>query len=429
MHRVIRSFGLIFGFAVLFSLRALASPPAQNPKISNDLANADPAGNFPVIIQYTHDPGAHEESAINFLGGQVRFALHSIHGHAAILPASTIETLANDPNVVFISKDRPVGARQVTITAADYTTEPINAAVLWNQGFDGSGIGVAVIDSGITPVDDLSATWQSNYNYKSNANANYNFPNEVAPGSVGRIVYSQNFVPGESDALDYYGHGTHIAGLIAGNGTDSSGKHDFRTFYGAAPNANLINLRVLDENGEGTDSSVIAGIERAISLASTFNIRVIDLSLGRPIWESYQLDPLCQAVEQAWKAGIVVVVAAGNDGRDLALNPEGYGTIEAPGNDPYVITVGATRTMETPQINDDLIASYSSKGPSFIDRIAKPDIVARGILWSASSSTRTRSLNRIRPLSHFWSSTRAMGTVPKYPSTISRSAAPAWPRE
>src|SRR6202042_2661524 len=111
-----------------------------------------------------------------------------------------------------------------------------------------------------------------------------------------------------------------------------------------------------NENGVGTDSMVIAAIERAIALKSTYNIRVINLSLGRPIWESYTQDPLCQAVEQAWKAGIVVVVAAGNDGRDTALNADGYGTIEAPGNDPYVVTVGAMRTMGTPGINDDLIA-------------------------------------------------------------------------
>ena len=159
-----------------------------------------------------------------------------------------------------------------------------------------------------------------------------------APGASGRIVYSQNFVPSKRDAIDAYGHGTHVAGLIAGNGAQSTGKHDFRTFYGAAPNANIINLRVLDANGTGTDSAVIAAIEEAIALQSTYNIRIINLSLGRPIYESYALDPLCQAVEQAWKAGIVVVVAAGNDGRDLNLNPDGYGTINAPANDPYVIT-------------------------------------------------------------------------------------------
>ncbi len=181
-----------------------------------------------------------------------------------------------------------------------------------------------------------------------------------------------------SDALDHYGHGTLVAGLVAGNGAKSTGRGYFRTFRGAAPNANIINLRVLDENGAGTDSSVIAAIDQAISLAGTYNIRVLNLSLGRPIYESYTLDPICQAVEKAWKAGIVVVVAAGNDGRDLNLNPEGYGTIDSPGNDPYVVTVGAMNTRFTPQINDDIIASYSSKGPAFIDDVVKPDIVAPG---------------------------------------------------
>ncbi|HVZ17816.1 MAG TPA: S8 family serine peptidase, partial [Terriglobales bacterium] len=107
-------------------------------------------------------------------------------------------------------------------------------------------------------------------------------------------------------------------------------------------------------------------------------IRVINLSLGRGVYESYKLDPLCQAVERAWKAGIVVVVAAGNNGRYLPTN--GYGTINSPGNDPYVITVGAMKTMDTLTRSDDQIASYSSKGPTLIDHIAKPDLVAPGNL-------------------------------------------------
>ena len=145
-----------------------------------------------------------------------------------------------------------------------------------------------------------------------------------------------------------------------------------------APEANIINLRVLDQNGQGTDSQVIAAIQQAVALQSQYNIRVINLSLGRPVFESYKQDPLCQAVEAAWKAGIVVAVAAGNDGRDNSAGTNGYGTIYAPGNDPYVITVGAMKTMGTPQRTDDLIASYSSKGPTVIDHIIKPDIVAPG---------------------------------------------------
>src|SRR5208283_1699143 len=179
-------------------------------------------------------------------------------------------------------------------------------------------------------------------------------------------------------ASDQFGHGTHVAGLIAGDGLISTGPFFTKTFKGIAPGANIVNLRVLDQNGAGTDSLVIAAINQAIALKSTYNVRVINLSLGRAVYESYKLDPLCQAVEQAWKNGIVVVVAAGNNGRYQPT--DGYATITSPGNDPYAITVGAMKTMGTPTRVDDLIASYSSKGPTVIDAIAKPDIVAPGNL-------------------------------------------------
>jgi serine protease AprX len=240
----------------------------------------------------------------------------------------------------------------------------VNAPGLWNAGVDGTGIGVAVIDSGINRLRDLG-----------NAQG-YEFGGD-------RIVFTHNFLANGEWAQaggthDQYGHGTHVAGIIAGNGRMSTGERYFRTFKGIAPNANLIDLQVLDQNGEGSDSKVIAAIEMAIDLKNTFNIRIINLSLGRGVYESYQLDPLCQAVEQAWKAGIVVVVAAGNDGRLYSFNSEGYGTINSPANDPYVITAGAVDTNNTASIQDDTVASYSSKGPSLVDDVAKPDIMAPG---------------------------------------------------
>src|SRR5207253_4542865 len=122
------------------------------------------------------------------------------------------------------------------------------------------------------------------------------------------------------------------------------------------PNAKNDNLRAVNQNGAGTDSSVIAAVNAAIKLRSKYNIRVMNLSLGRQVYESYTLDPLCQAVEAAWKAGIVVVVAAGNQGRNDSAGTEGYGTIAAPGNDPYAITVGVMKTAETPTRSDDTIA-------------------------------------------------------------------------
>ena len=177
---------------------------------------------------------------------------------------------------------------------------------------------------------------------------------------------------------DQFGHGTHVAGILAGNATASTGTSYYRTFRGMAPNAKLINLRVLDADGGGTDSSVINAINTAIQLKTNYNIRIINLSLQRPVFESYRLDPLCQAVESAWKAGIVVVVAAGNEGRNRSQGTNGYATITAPGNDPLVITVGAMKTGGTISRGDDLIASYSSKGPTLLDHVVKPDLVAPG---------------------------------------------------
>jgi len=141
---------------------------------------------------------------------------------------------------------------------------------------------------------------------------------------------------------------------------------------------NLIDLRVLDANGSGTDSMVIAAIQRAIALKSAYNIRVINLSLGRGISTGYAQDPLCQAVESAWRAGIVVVAAAGNFGRISVSGSNGYGTVAAPGNDPLVLTVGAMKSMNTYSRTDDQVASYSSKGPTTYDHVVKPDVVAPG---------------------------------------------------
>src|SRR6266446_3984801 len=190
---------------------------------------------------------------------------------------------------------------------------------------------------------------------------------------------------------------------LDGTGVSSGLANGYQAVYaGTAPNVNLVNLRVLDQYGFGTDSQVIAAIQQAIALQSIYNIRVINMSLGRPVFESYTLDPVDQAVEAAWKAGIVVVVAAGNNGRCAATN--GYATIGAPGNDPAVITVGATLTLGTATRVDDTIASYSSKGPTAIDHIVKPDLVAPGnrlLSLRAAGSTldATRPQNQVAPSS------------------------------
>jgi serine protease AprX len=295
-------------------------------------------------------------------GGRLRNELRVVNAATYSISAAALKNLAKDPDVAYISPDRALkGMGTVSSTATlDYHTDTINAPYAWGTGLDGTGIGVAVIDSGIYDMPDLHG---------------------AGPGNSGktRVAYNQNFTSAYFwDTYDHYGHGTHVAGIVGGDGSKSTGSQYFYTFNGIAPNVSLINLRVLDQNGAGTDSQVISAIQTAIFLKSKYNIRVINLSLGRPVYESYLLDPLCQAVEAAYQAGIVVVVSAGNDGRDNSAGTNGYGTITAPANDPYVITVGAMKSMGTPSRADDLIATYSSKGPTAIDHIAKPDLVAPG---------------------------------------------------
>jgi len=340
----------------------LSFADGKKHKLSKDLAALKGGHNgatVDVIIQFNETPTDAHHQQVHNKGGVLKTKLDVIKGAHYSVPVESLQNLADDPDVAYISPNRPLTG--TSTSTLDYTRETVNAQVALQQwGLDGTGIGVAVIDSGVTAVGDLYWWIPSNQTYGS------------------RVVYSQSFVPGTTDTSDLYGHGTHVAGIIAGAGWFSTGSNFTHTFTGIAPNANIINLRVLDQNGVGTDSSVIAAIQTAISLKSTYNIRVINLSLGRQVYESYTLDPLCQAVEAAWNAGIVVLAAAGNQGRNDSAGTEGYGTIAAPGNDPYVITVGVMKTANTPTRIDDTIASYSSKGPTAFDYVVKPDIVAPG---------------------------------------------------
>jgi len=162
--------------------------------------------------------------------------------------------------------------------------------------------------------------------------------------------------------------------VINGNGLASSGPDAFRTFRGLAPGARLFSLRALQADGTGRASDVIMAIDWVIRNAKRKQIRVLNLSLGHPIYESYTTDPLCQAAAAAVRAGIVVVASAGNGGR----LGSGFGTITSPGNHPDVITVGAMDDDDTAAREDDILARYSSKGPTLVDYVVKPDLVAPG---------------------------------------------------
>ena len=336
------------------STTGTASNTAVVSKLSSDLQSpADGSGMVTVIVQHRQMPSSAHLRGLQGRGATIKSQFRTIRAVHMRVPVSMLAELANDDNVTYITPDR-----QMIMTANPVTEEfatAVQADVAASQyGFTGTGIGVAVIDSGIAAHPDLN-----------NASG------------TSRVVYSQSFVSGNTSAVDQYGHGTHVAGLIGATGKSSGSANSYAaTYAGMAPNVNLINLRVLDQNGSGSDSQVIAAIQEAITLKSTYNIRVINISLGRPVFESYTLDPVDQAVEAAWKAGIVVVAAAGNNGRYAAT--DGFATIVVPGNDPAVITVGATMTEMTATWVDDQIASYSSKGPTPVDHICKPDLVAPG---------------------------------------------------
>src|SRR5258708_4904744 len=316
-------------------------------KNSPDLKTVKPEASVDVIVQFHRPP-----SDADLLGEDVnkKAELPLVKAELVSVKGANLSSLASHPNVVYISPNRGVKG------SLDHVVTAINADIAYAHGWNGTGVGVAIVDSGVGSVDDL------------------NSDGNLQPS---RVVYSQSFVAGDTSAADGYGHGTHVAGIIAGNAYDSTTGYK-GVYRGVAPEAQIINLRALDSTGSGTDSTVIAAIQQAIALKNTYNIRVINLSLGRQVYESYTIDPLCQALEAAGNAVIVVVVAAGNSGRDTTLGTNGYATIGAPANDPYVITVGASNLHGTGLQTAQTVASYSSQGPTLLGHSAKPHLVAPG---------------------------------------------------
>jgi serine protease AprX len=284
---------------------------------------------------------------IQLAGGVIGRSLPIVNGLVADVPNVSLPVIARSLFVLHVSLDRRVAG------AMERTGATIGATTLrQDSGYDGLGIGVAIIDSGVTAWhDDLT---------------------DASDGSQ-RIDRFVDFVQGRPTPYDDYGHGSHVAGIIAGNGRDSGGARS-----GVAPAARLIVYKALDSAGSGRISDVIAALDDIVTHKDTLNIRIVNLSVATGVHESYNLDPLTLAAQRAVMAGIVVVAAAGNNGR----GPEGhtrYGGITAPGNAPWVLTVGASSHMGTTAREDDTIAAFSSRGPSAIDHAVKPDVVAPGV--------------------------------------------------
>jgi subtilisin family serine protease len=319
---------------------------------------ASGGGDLKTILQVRDASSQNLKQLLKRHGIRVRKQLQNLQMLGVELPASVLEELAQSDEVEFVSTDRGVAA----LGHLETTT---GAAAVRNQTdatgrrytLDGSGIGIAILDSGI---------------YKDHESVKHD----------GSIKVSVDFT-GERRTDDPFGHGTHVAGLATADG-------DFthNAYVGIAPDADLINLRVLDSNGVGTVSGVLSALNWVLVNRVRYNIRVVNMSLGTPAVTSYLYDPICLAVRMLVNAGIVVVAAAGNDGTD-ETGQAIYGRIHSPGIEPSAITVGCSNGMGTDSRADDVMATYSSRGPTraywtditggnHYDNLVKPDLVAPG---------------------------------------------------
>jgi serine protease AprX len=365
---------LIAGLGVPSHAQILAGPVPLPSLVS--LGKLDPllqqvaaaaSGRAQVIVQAS---GSGALGAVALLvqqvGGTLGRQLPILDAQVAVVPNASLLVLASSASVKRIALDRP------TVSTMERTGATIGATAARQQfGYDGTGIVVAVIDSGVTSWhDDLTG-----------------------PAGSQRVDQFVDFVNQRTTPYDDYGHGTHVAGIIAGNGFDSGGARS-----GIAPAAHLVALKVLDGSGRGRISDVIAALAYAVGQKDLLGIRVINISIGAGVYESYNLDFLTLAAKRAVDAGIVVVAAAGNNGRRRDGSAQ-YGGITAPGNAPWVLTVGASSHNGTVDRADDTMAAFSSRGPTAVDYAAKPDLVAPGVgtesLSDPSSSmyvTRSSSL-------------------------------------
>ena len=350
--------------ALLIAAIAAISPPdsiaqpARTEKLGPMLqvrSQHQLSGRSRVIVEFHGTPDPRAILRIRGIAGR---QLDAAAAQVADLENHTLTELVRDPRVARMRVDHPVFATLERTGAAI-------AATIARRSFrlTGKGIGIAVIDSGITSWhDDLYLTGAG------------------SPQAAPRIVHFKDFTKPSNPRIwtseqpsDDYGHGTHVAGIIAGNGFDSNGAR-----RGVAPGASLIGLKVLDGNGQGYISDVIAAIDYAIAVRKAYNIRVINLSVASGVFESYHTDPLTQAARRAVDAGIVVIAAAGNIGAD-AQGELQFGGITSPGNAPWVLTVGAASHEGTAARSNDTLPGFSSRGPTWIDFAAKPDLVAPGV--------------------------------------------------
>ena len=363
---------------LLVGAQALAADRVEsklNPRIE-DFATYNPYGELSLVVSFRSSPNTTQALTLSRLGASSIRPLAFVDSYAVQMAAVDALALQDQLDVLYVTLDAPVRSSLSTLTEPDSLAEtPVVPSDL-----TGRGVTVALLDSGVADHPDLR----------------------------GKLLASVDFVgkPGVLQAGDPFGHGTHVAGIISGSGAGSDG-----LYAGIAPGASLVSVRVLDEYGHGLTSGVIRGIEWAAENRERYGIRVLNLSLGHPVYESVEKDPLVRAVERAQALGLVVVASAGNFGQN------GNFTITSPGNAPGCLTVGSSTdgdtvsfmgtggtlgsatdgdttsatdasttvgsstdgdTTSTTSAPGTYVSSFSSHGPTFIDHLLKPDLLAPG---------------------------------------------------
>lgn len=386
-----------------------AAAPARVQPLLLRLATEQPEQRVSIIVQKTATGQALEEFVAQ-KGGTITRALPMIHAVTAELPAKAAVALAEVDGVRWVSLDAAVvrssaddeaalpyktllpliaTAQQAeNVNAAAITNPPsyyldtVSARQVWSLGLRGQGVGVAVIDSGVTQTNDFNKSTQA---------------------AASRLK-QYSFNPKATTVNDTFGHGTHVAGIIGGNGAASGG-----LYSGIAPEVNLYSLKISDNQNLARESDAIAAMQWVYDHKTQYNIRVVNLSINSTVEQSYQTSPLDAAAEILWFNGVVVVASAGN----AVSHGVYYRTVNAaPANDPFVITVGASNQMLNSDPANDMIALYSAYGVT-MDGFVKPDIVAPGtaiisLLSPTSGWTTQYPLHVVANGGYFWLSGTSM---------------------
>ena len=324
---------------------AVAALSATVPAPSLSAQAAGQTGLQRVVVRATPGRGpAAATAAVRAVGGRILRQLPIVDGVAASVPTNRLGVLSRSRWITAVTPDAAVqlstASYDGTALASTYP-ETAGASGAWAAGTAGAGVTVAVLDTGVSPVPDLA----------------------------GRVVAGPDF-SGEHDSThDSYGHGTVMAGIVAGDGTTSRDLPG-GAYVGMAPKAKVLSVKVAGRNGATDVSTVLAALQWITSAAPAYGIRVVNLSWGTSSQQSAVVDPLDYAVERVWRSGVVVVVSAGNTGPVS-------GTIAKPGDDPLVITAGAYDDGHDTNLDNDAVTAWSSRGPT-VDGVNKPDLVAPG---------------------------------------------------